>query len=144
MRPISKIIIHCAATKPTLNIGAAEIKNWHTDPHPDGNGWSDIGYHAVIRRNGDIEYGRPIERTGAHVRGHNTGSIGICLVGGHGSSADDQFGDHFSEAQFKALIGLLQGLRLMLPGATIHGHNEFAAKACPGFRVQDWLQEVGL
>ncbi|ATF00768.1 Negative regulator of beta-lactamase expression [Phaeobacter gallaeciensis] len=139
MRPISKIIIHCAATHPTQDVGVREIRQWHK-----ARGWSDIGYHAVIRRSGVIEYGRPATRIGAHVRGRNTGSLGVCLAGGHGSSAEDRFDDHFTEAQKVMLVGMLHGLKLALPHATIHGHNEFAAKACPGFRVAGWLEEVGL
>jgi hypothetical protein len=120
-------------------VGVDDIRAWHIR-----RGWSDIGYHAVIRRSGLVEFGRPSVRVGAHVRGHNIDSLGICLVGGHGSSADDRFGDHFTDGQRVMLVALLQGLRLALPDATIHGHNEFAAKACPGFQVASWLQEVGL
>jgi len=139
MRPISKIIIHCAATRPDQDIGVKEIRTWHHK-----RGWLDIGYHAVIRRTGLIEFGRPTRTVGAHVRGHNEGSLGICLVGGYGSSPDDQFSDHFTDQQKVMLIGLIKGLQLALPYATIHGHNEFADKACPGFRVGEWLEEVGL
>lgn len=138
MRSISKIIIHCAATHPDQDVGVEETRQWHK-----ARGWSDIGYHAVIRRSGVIEFGRPAERVGAHVRGHNVGSLGICLVGGHGSAADDQFDEHFTPAQKVMLVGMLRGLKLALPHATIHGHNEFAAKACPGFEVSSWLEEVG-
>ena len=137
MRRITKIIIHCSATPADRDIGASEIRQWHMK-----RGWSDNGYHAVIRRSGLVEAGRPAARTGAHVRGHNTGSLGICLIGGHGSSTPDRFEDHFTEAQRTALIGVLSGLGLLLPDATVHGHNEFAAKACPGFTVADWLNEA--
>lgn len=140
MRPISRIIVHCAATRPDQDIGVAEIRDWHMN----GRRWSDIGYHAVIRRSGVIEFGRPSARVGAHVRCHNAGSLGVCLAGGYGSAADDRFEDHFTQGQKVMLVGLLQGLKLALPEVTIHGHNDFAAKACPGFRVAAWLREVGL
>ncbi len=139
MRPISKVILHCAATRPDDDIGADEIRRWHL-----ARGWSDIGYHAVIRRDGTVEGGRPSTKIGAHVRGHNKGSFGLCLVGGHGACADDGFEEHFTPQQSVALIGMLRGLRLTLPKLEIHGHNEFAAKGCPGFRVDAWLAGVGL
>ena len=77
------IVIHCAATKPSMDIGAAEIRKWHTDPPRN---WDDIGYHYVVRRSGTIEkpmleVGRYLEIPGAHVANHNHESIGICLVG---------------------------------------------------------------
>jgi len=73
---IQKLIIHCADTPPNMDVGAEEIRRWHVE----GNGWSDIGYHYVIRRCGLIETGRDESTPGAHVRGHNTGSIGVCMV----------------------------------------------------------------
>ena len=72
------IIIHCAATKKSMDIGYKEIREWHVDQ----NGWDDVGYHYIIRRNGKLEKGRPEEYSGAHAPSHNSRSIGICLVGG--------------------------------------------------------------
>lgn len=147
MRKINKIFIHCSATKPDQNVGAETIRDWHVN----GRGWRDIGYHFVIRRNGTVETGRDLdhdgdifEETGAHVRGHNAGSLGICLEGGFGSREDDPFLVHFNSSQRTALAAILVVLKGAFPAATIHGHNEFAAKACPGFQVQPWLKEVGL
>ena len=79
MRKINEVIVHCAFTPTDMDIGAAEIKMWHTEAPRN---WSDIGYHYVIRRDGTIETGRPLSISGAHARGHNANSIGICLVGG--------------------------------------------------------------
>jgi len=108
--------------------------------HKD-RGWSDIGYHYLIDRDGTVAKGRPIERVGAHVRGHNAGSIGISLFGGHGSSENDAFADNFTPEQDAALRDLLSDLRREYPAIKrISGHNEFAAKACPGFRVGRWLE----
>lgn len=141
MRRINEIFIHCTATKPnwmeghTADQKAAEIRRWHVE----GNGWSDIGYHFVIDRNGDTVKGRPIEKSGAHVRGHNKHSIGISLVGGWGSSADDKFKENFTDAQEKALDKLLHDLTTQFPHAKIRGHNEVANKACPGFWVKEYL-----
>ena len=78
MRKIRKIIIHCSATKEGQDIDAKEIKKWHVE----GNGWSDIGYHYVIKLDGTVEEGRPIERSGAHTLNHNHDSIGVCYIGG--------------------------------------------------------------
>ncbi len=80
MNPRTKtdtIVIHCAATKPSMNIGAEEIKKWHVDER----GWADIGYHFVLDRNGVVCPGRPVEKAGAHSKGHNKNSIGLCIVG---------------------------------------------------------------
>ena len=78
MRTIDKIILHCAATKEGRDIKTETIKSWHVK----GNGWSDIGYHYVIELDGTVKKGRPMHRSGAHTKGHNTGSIGVCYVGG--------------------------------------------------------------
>lgn len=142
MRYIDEIIIHCAATRPDWMDGqsvkdkVAEIRKWHK-----GRGWSDIGYHYVIDRDGQIAPGRPLEKTGAHVRGHNTGSIGVCLIGGHGSSENDAFSDNYTMAQEHALRLFLRDMQVRIPSITkITGHNRYAAKACPGFNVQRWLE----
>lgn len=144
MRPITEIVIHCTATRPEFMADAttaqrvAEIRKWHVQ----GNGWSDIGYHHLIDRNGTVADGRPLERTGAHVRGHNTGTIGVSLFGGHGSSETDEFFENFTAAQNKVLREYIDDMRHRFPTITkISGHNEYAAKACPGFNVSDWLQD---
>ncbi len=73
------IVVHCSATKPSQDVGASEIRQWYLD-----RGLSNIGYHLVIRRDGPVENGRPLSNVGAHVRGYNRVSIGICLSGGMG------------------------------------------------------------
>ena len=82
MRNIIRVILHCAVTRTDQNISVEDIRKWHTDPKPKGNGWSDIGYHYYIRLDGTIEIGRPLNIVGSHARGRNTGSIGICFEGG--------------------------------------------------------------
>jgi N-acetylmuramoyl-L-alanine amidase len=141
MRPVSEIIVHCTATQAnwmanrTLAAKIAEIKLWHK-----ARGFSDIGYHFLIDRDGTLSAGRPLETVGAHVQGHNTGTIGISLLGGHGSSADDRFDDNFTMEQDKALRELIGSLKARFPTIRkVSGHNEYAAKACPGFRVAGWL-----
>ena len=134
MRAINKIIIHCSATPEGQDFTVQQIRQWHTTPKPKGNGWSDIGYHFVIYRDGSVHKGRPLEQIGAHTLGYNANSIGICDIGG--CAADGSPKDTRTEAQKTALIKLVAELKARFPKAMVHGHNEFAAKACPSFNVQ--------
>jgi N-acetylmuramoyl-L-alanine amidase len=128
MRDIKKIIIHCADTYAEMDIGVAEIRRWHID-----RGWADIGYHFVIRRNGDIEKGRDEETPGAHVKGHNHDSIGVCLVGGKPFC-------NFTRAQWHALESLVMELKGRYPLAAVSGHRDHdPSKTCPTFDVRAWL-----
>lgn len=144
MRHINKIIVHCSDTRPKWMEGkpahakVAEIRRWHTEER----GWSDIAYHHVIDRDGSVEPGRAAWRVGAHVKGHNKHSIGVCLIGGHGAAADDSFFEHFTEAQMQALADLVRDLSKQYPGAVVSGHQDFAAKACPGFDVKEWWTDL--
>lgn len=138
-RKIDMLIIHCAATKPTMDIGVKEIRKWHVED----NGWQDIGYHDVIRRNGNIEKGRPVEIAGAHCAGKNANSIGVCLVGG----VDDKMKPdaNFTDAQWKTLAQYVRGFKAEYPKSAIYGHNDFdPGKACPSFDVESWLRKNGL
>jgi len=136
MRPINKIVVHCSATKADRNIGEAEITQWHKE-----KGWSDIGYHFVIRRNGLRENGRPIEIAGAHVAGHNTGSIGICMVGGVGQ--DGKAECNFTSRQFQALEILLRELLSQFPKAEVLGHRDLSPDKDGDGTVEqsEWLKE---
>jgi len=142
MRKIKKIIVHCSATRTDWMAQSSpseqlqEIRKWHVE----GNGWSDIGYHAYISRTGDILQARPIEIQGAHVKGHNADSIGVCLAGGFGSSSEDRAVDHYTPEQLAALWKFIKDARDMYGDAiSVHGHNEYANKACPGFPVSRWM-----
>lgn len=137
MRQIKQIIIHCSATPEGRNIGATTIRGWHKE-----RGFSDIGYHYVIRLDGTIEEGRPIEQIGAHCQGHNRNSIGICYIGG--LSQDRQPKDTRNVAQYRTMTQLLEQLHEQFPEATIHGHSEFANKACPCFNVNEYLRSIKL
>ena len=136
MRKINKIIIHCSATREGEDISAAVIDGWHRD-----RGWSGIGYHYVVSLNGNIEYGRPIDKQGAHVKDHNKGSIGICYIGGVESERSSNgkwiAKDTRTLEQKESLLDLIKTLKRLHPEATVHGHNEFAAKACPCFNVKE-------
>lgn len=137
------LVVHCSATRGTMDIGVREITQWHIQ-----RGFDTIGYHYVIRRNGELETGRQESAIGAHVRGHNANSIGICLVGGVDASNKPQ--DNFTPAQLTTLKRLLGELQARYPDARILGHrdlspdkngdgkitpNEFT-KACPSFDVR--------
>jgi len=128
-----KIVIHCADTYEVMDIGAAEINQWHLD-----RGWNGIGYHFVIRRDGEVEVGRDIDEVGAHAKGYNQESIGICMVGGRG--VDGKPEDNFTDNQWESLEDLVDILEETYPDAEVFGHNELNPhKACPSFDVQDWL-----
>ena len=145
MRPIDTIFVHCSATRPDWMAGQSaeakrdEIDRWHKQRGFKSITGVHIGYHYVIDRDGIIVAGRPVDEIGAHVKGHNTGSIGICLIGGHGSNENDRFTDHYTANQAVSLHNLIDRLRAEHPGIKqVRGHNEVAAKACPGFNVARW------
>lgn len=151
MREITKLIIHCSATPPDMDIGVAEIRRWHTDPPPKGNGWNDIGYHFVIRRDGLFEPGRPVEIQGAHcaAQNGNKASIGICLVGGVRRGQHPKTGkaallveNNFTQAQWLTLEQQIELLQKRFPKIdTILGHRDLdPGKECPSFSVRDWLR----
>lgn len=135
-RTTRRIVVHCAATNPTQDIGATEIRRWHVED----NGWSDIGYHQVIRRNGVIELGRPLHLTGSHARGYNHDSVALCLVGGVDMDGNPE--DNFTDEQWHALDVTLDYWGLIYPGAEICGHRDLpgVTKACPSFDVRGYLQ----
>ena len=130
-RKINKIIIHCSATREGHHIDIDTIRDWHTN----SRGWSDIGYHYVIYLDGTVHPGRPLQKSGAHTKGENSNSIGICYIGG--VEADGKTPkDTRTPEQKVAMDNLLVVLTSIFSNTTIHGHNEFAAKACPSFDVR--------
>jgi N-acetylmuramoyl-L-alanine amidase len=132
MRTISKIIIHCSATPEGRHHTVKDIDRWHRE-----RGFSQIGYHWVVYLDGSIHPGRNENIAGAHTVGHNANSIGICYIGGVDESM--KIKDTRTAQQKTALRNLVSDLLKKYPGATIHGHNEFAAKACPSFNVKTEL-----
>ncbi|ADQ83168.1 N-acetylmuramoyl-L-alanine amidase [Yersinia pestis] len=127
------IFVHCSATKPTMDVGVREISQWHKE-----QGWLAIGYHFVIRRDGTIEEGRPVEVIGSHVKSWNSKSVGVCLVGG----IDDKghFEANFTPAQMVSLKEKLADLLDMYPDAEVKAHHDVAPKACPSFNLSRWLK----
>lgn len=133
MREINEIIVHCSATPDGERCDISTITEWHK-----AKGWKTVGYHFVIQPDGEVQYGRPIDEVGAHVRGHNAESIGICLIGGDGSNPTDAASDHFSPVQIKRLHKMVNALRATIGGdIKVSGHNQYANKACPGFQVSE-------
>jgi len=125
-RKINKIIIHCSATPPDMDIDADRVDEWHKQ-----RGWSGIGYHFFIKRDGQIQTGRPLEKSGAHTKGHNKNSIGICYAGGVDKDMCPE--DNRTSAQIASFLLLLRLLKNIYPEAVIHGHRDFSTKACPSF-----------
>ena len=130
-RVITEIIVHCSATPEGKDYTVQDIRRWHKQ-----QGWSDIGYHYVVYRNGHVEPGRDVDISGAHCVGHNAHSVGICYVGGM-DSTNRNAKDTRTLAQKAALLSLLIDLKKLYPGAKIYGHRDFAKKACPSFDAKN-------
>jgi len=130
MRQINKIIIHCSATPEGRKTSAQEIKSWHLE-----RGFSDIGYHYIVHLDGSISYGRNIDKIGAHSRGQNKMSIGVCYIGGLDECLDPK--DTRTPQQKESLLILLKTLKKLHSKAVIYGHRDFSEKACPSFNAFD-------
>lgn len=126
-RNIKELIVHCSATSEGKDYSVDTIRQWHLQ-----RGFSDIGYHYVIYRDGSIHIGRDESIIGAHCTGHNTNSIGICYIGGCASDGKTPK-DTRTEAQKSSLLKLLSELKKKYPKAVIHSHKDYANKACPSF-----------
>ena len=135
-RKINEIIVHCTATQEGKNFKAADIDRWHRQ-----KGWDGIGYHHVVDLDGTVEPGRPESKVGAHCFGHNQNSIGVVYVGGLASNGKTPK-DTRTAQQKTALVKLLTELKHRYPGATIHGHRDFAAKACPSFDATTEYKDI--
>jgi len=129
------IVLHCSATRPSQDIDAKEIDRWHR-----ARGWLKIGYHFVITREGKQEIGRELNEIGAHAKGYNHKSVGICLVGGVTEDDHTKSENNFTPAQWETLDVTLRVLTDRFPKATIIGHNEISNKDCPSFDVQEFLK----
>lgn len=140
--PVSEIFIHCTATpsdwrhKDTPQQRAEAIRQMHIKER----GWADIGYHWLIDRDGTVMRGRNETVIGAHVAGHNAGTIGISLFGGITSKTHDPFMKNYTAAQGDAIRSLIEDIKMRTDIKSIRGHNQVdSGKACPGFWVPDWL-----
>ena len=132
MRELEMIVIHCSATMKSTDYTVERLKRDHL-----ARGFNDIGYHYVIRRDGAIEQGRPIEKPGAHAAGYNTNSIGICYAGGKGDNNQPE--DNRTPEQKQAMYDLVASLKQQFPQAEITGHRDLPGvhKDCPCFSVKN-------
>ena len=134
------LVIHGAHTPPSMDVGVEEIRVWHID-----RGFSDIGYHYVIRRDGSLEIGRPLDQMGAHAHGMNKHSLGVCLVGGMPAKGLMQHGDanawdfNYTKAQLSRLVRVRQ----KHANLEVLGHRDVpdTEKDCPGFDVKLYFGE---
>ena len=136
MRKITEIIVHCSATPEGKGFTVADITRWHK-----ARKFVTIGYHYVIYRNGEVHNGRPERQVGAHCTGHNSYSIGVCYIGGVAKDGKTPK-DTRTSAQKLALERLLKHLKERFPNATIRGHRDFAAKACPSFDATEEYKDL--
>ena len=135
-RQIKEIIVHCTATRAGVNCTVEDIRRWHKQ-----QGWSDIGYHYVVYRDGSVHEGRDVNIAGAHCLGHNTYSIGVAYVGGVARDGKTP-ADTRTVAQAEGLENLMVELRRMYPQAQIYGHRDFARKACPCFDARKCYEGI--
>jgi len=136
LRTINKLIVHCSATREGQDITVDTIRDWHLK-----RGWSDIGYHYVVKLDGTIETGRSVELMGAHVKGHNKDSIGICYIGG--VEADGKTPkDTRTDKQKDSLLNLLVTLKHVYGDISVYGHRDFSTKACPSFDATSEYKDI--
>ncbi|MFW5753496.1 MAG: N-acetylmuramoyl-L-alanine amidase [Marinilabiliaceae bacterium] len=130
MRDISRIIIHCSDSDNPDHDDISVIDRWHKE-----RGWQGVGYHHFIKADGTIQKGRDHETIGAHCRGYNANSIGICL---HGRN-------NFTEIQFRHLANLINHIRKDYDISEIEGHYHYDShKSCPNFDVSEFKKNYDL
>ena len=136
MRLVKEVIIHCSATRESQQVSVDTIRDWHL-----AKGWNDIGYHFYIDLDGTIHKGRDIDKIGAHCKGRNRNSIGVCYCGG--VEADGKTPkDTRTQEQKESLLHVLKTIKAMYPESMIYSHNEFAAKACPSFDATEEYEDI--
>lgn len=137
MNRIERLVIHHSASARSTTFAA--IKRWHTTPKPNGNGWSDIGYNFVILGSGKLKVGRPLPTTGAHAKGKNSTSIGVCVVGNNAKP-----GQEWNPVQIETLTELKEACELLWPGIEVCGHRDVMAPGyteCPGLDAARVFEE---
>lgn len=148
-RRIDAIFLHCTATPEGKDYSVDTIRSWHTKPvSAGGRGWSDIGYHYVIYRDGSIHLGRDVNKIGAHVADHNAHSIGIVYVGGceatKNAAGKYPSKDTRTTQQKEALVRLVNALLQLygLKKTQVYGHYQYANKSCPAFKIEPFRNEL--
>jgi len=133
----TRIILHCSATPEGREIDVQTIHKWHL-----AKDWAGIGYNYIIYADGSIHRGRPKGASGAHTTNLNHTSIGICYIGGM-DKENKKAKDTRTQAQKDSMMWLV---KVLMPqyGLTlndVHGHYEFANKACPSFKIEKFREE---
>ena len=133
------VVIHCSKTSETEDIGVSELKAKFIE-----DGWSDIGYHYVIRRDGTVEEGRQIDSVGGHLFGWDSVCLGICLVGGVGGNKDGEETTNYTYMQLESLIRLLVSIKFKYPKAQIKAPFDFPGidDGSPYFDVKEWVKTL--
>jgi len=122
-----------------MDVGFEEIDSWHQQRGFKSPSGIHCGYHVIIKRCGMIEQGRPYHEVGAHCRGHNRNSLGICLVGGMDDSGKPD--SNYTMAQLETLSILCADLDTEFPGIIFSGHRDYSNKACPVFDITAILSD---
>lgn len=124
---IKLLVVHCSDTEDNKSLTAIDLHKMHLN-----FGWDGIGYHKIINRSGKVENGRPEYWIGAHVKGKNNISLGVCLIGRH----------KFTVKQFISLEKVLRKWKSLYPEAKIVGHRDTVntKKTCPNFNVKNWVE----
>ena len=137
MRDIDMIVVHCSGSRCDHRYTMKMLRY----DHVHNNGWTDIGYHFYVTRDGEIHRGRPTEKIGAHCLNHNRHSIGICYEGG--LDAEGQAKDTRTLEQRGALLALLRELKKNFPKALIVGHHDLnPLKECPCYPCVEEYKEL--
>ena len=134
---VKEIILHCAATPEGKAFTAKDIDRMHRQ-----RGFRKIGYHYVIDLDGKVEKGRADNENGAHTIGHNSIALGICYIGGvakDGKTPKDTRTEQQKVALYELVNELMEKYNLTLDD--VHGHYEFANKACPSFKMETFKKE---
>ncbi len=137
MRLINEAILHATYTKPSMDVGFETVDLWHSQRGFCSPSGIHCGYHKIVRRDGQIEDGRPYSEVGAHCKGHNSHSIGIALEGG--MDEDGKPDCNFTMAQYETLSMLWAELDIKFPGIKLSGHRDYSDKECPCFDVNELL-----
>ena len=149
-KELKYVVIHCADTPNDKDFTGEDIRRWHTDPKPKGNGWKQVGYSKVIRRDGTVDTLVENDNNGIvdgneitnGAWGVNAISYHVCLIGGKNKDGEPDL--EMTPEQRHSLIGILKDKIVEKQDVKIAGHYKFSEKTCPNFNVEEFLREVGV
>lgn len=139
------IIVHATGTPPQVRANMDSIHRAHLNKGIRSERGR-TGYHFVIERSGEVVRGRELMEEGAHARGYNDRSVGICLIGGakrKGSGGELVAVADYTDAQWAALERVVGEMQTRFPGSITAGHNTFSNTDCPSFDVEAWAHTKG-